>query len=115
MGTDPLNVWMELHLTVISLSVFYYLRPSQVVILGTFISTGICEVDMGWACIYHVKPSGYGGLEMLSFRIVVSMGHWLWGWSWFIVGDLGTCAFGDVKLLSSWSCCSWIAVILEHL
>ena len=35
-----------------------------------------CEVSIGWACIYRVRSSDYGCLEMLKIKIVVRRGHW---------------------------------------
>ena len=100
LGVDPLIVGMGRHVTAISLSVFYYLRPFQV-ILGTSIPD--CEVGMGWACICRVRPSSYGYLEMLRSRIVPRKEHWL-GRSqvrvdYFGIRELGTCGFVDVRAL----------------
>ena len=54
---------------------------------------------MGWACVCRVRPSSYGCLEMLSFRIVVRL-ELGWGQvcvAYFFFGDLGTCKFVDVR------------------
>ena len=75
---------------------------------------------MGWACICRVRPSSYGYLEMLRIRIVPRKEHWL-GRSqvrvdYFVIRELGTCGFVDVRALEQ-SVMQFIgfALIVVHL